>query len=358
MEAGPEGGAILALSLPDARQLPDEVLEALRLRAVRGIELGFTEVDVAEMLGVSQETVRRWWTAYAPGGLDAIPRDRTGRPVGSGRTRSDEPARRIQDRIDRFSPEELGIPAPWWSRRGVRDLIRQEWGITLPVRTVGEDLRRWGDTAPRPRRPARRQDPEAVRPWLDETDPALEERAAAEGAVILGCDETGVAADEHPRSGSARTGRPATMEVPDTPIRINQVAAISTEGTVGFMTDKGSRDGELFPVFWGRLLRTSERTSFVIVDRWSAHPKEAVANWVEAHQDRIEVHSLPRRTPERNPDEDRNNDLKGKVHESGLPANQGELRSRVPRFLRGLISAPERVMSYFLHPCVLYAAGT
>src|SRR5262249_50388554 len=97
MEAGQEGGEILALSLPGARQLPDEVLEALRLRAVRGIELGFTEVDVAEMLGVSQETVRRWWTAYAPGGLDAIPRDRTGRPVGSGRTLSDEPARRIQD---------------------------------------------------------------------------------------------------------------------------------------------------------------------------------------------------------------------------------------------------------------------
>jgi predicted transcriptional regulator len=50
----------MALSLPDARQLSDEVLEALRLRAVRGIELGFTEVDVADMLGVSQETVSRW----------------------------------------------------------------------------------------------------------------------------------------------------------------------------------------------------------------------------------------------------------------------------------------------------------
>jgi len=77
---------IMAISLPDARQLPDEVLEALRLRALRGIELGFTEVEIAAMLGVSQETVSRWWTAYATGGLDAIPRDRTGRPVGSGRT--------------------------------------------------------------------------------------------------------------------------------------------------------------------------------------------------------------------------------------------------------------------------------
>src|SRR5262249_11167837 len=102
----------MALSLPDARQLSDDVLEALRLCALRGIELGFTETDIAELLGVSQETVSRWWTAYATGGLGAIPSDRTGRPVGSGRTLSDEQAHHIQDRIDHQSPEELGIPAP------------------------------------------------------------------------------------------------------------------------------------------------------------------------------------------------------------------------------------------------------
>ena len=101
----------MALSLPDARQLSDEVLEALRLRALRGCELGFTEADVADLLGVSRETVSRWWTAYADGGLEALPGDRTGRPVGSGRTLSDEQARHIQDLIDDHSPEELGIAA-------------------------------------------------------------------------------------------------------------------------------------------------------------------------------------------------------------------------------------------------------
>ena len=33
----------MAISLADARQLSDEVLEALRLRALRGCELGFRE---------------------------------------------------------------------------------------------------------------------------------------------------------------------------------------------------------------------------------------------------------------------------------------------------------------------------
>ena len=33
----------MAISLPDARQLSDEVLQSLRLRALRGCELGYSE---------------------------------------------------------------------------------------------------------------------------------------------------------------------------------------------------------------------------------------------------------------------------------------------------------------------------
>ena len=68
----------MVISLPDARELSDEVLEALRLRAVRGCQLGFTETELADLLGASRETVCRWWSAYADGGLDALPHDRTG----------------------------------------------------------------------------------------------------------------------------------------------------------------------------------------------------------------------------------------------------------------------------------------
>ena len=54
----------MAISLPDARQLSDEVLQSLRLRALRGCELGYSEIEVAELLGLSRETVSRWSTAF------------------------------------------------------------------------------------------------------------------------------------------------------------------------------------------------------------------------------------------------------------------------------------------------------
>jgi transposase len=347
----------MALSLPDARQLSDEVLEALRLRALRGCELGFSEADVADLLGASRETVSRWWTAYADRGLEALPGDRTGRPVGSGRTLSDEQARRIRDLIDDHSPERLGIAAATWSRKAVRDPIRDECGIAMPVRTVGEYLKRWGYTAKAPRRHAKDQDPDEVDEWLNETYPAIERRAAREGAEVHRCDETGARADERPRQGYAREGDPAWVEVPRPHIRMNLVATITNEGEVHFLTDTESMTGARFLTFLEKLLSEATRKVFLILDRLPAHEAQAVADWVAGHSDRIELFWLPKYAPERNAEEYLNNDLKGAIGAAGLPGNQGELRSRIEWFMSQLLQLPERVRNYFQHPYVQYAAG-
>ena len=346
----------MAISLPDARQLSDEALEVLRLRALHGCEIGFSEADVADLLGVSRETVCRWWSAYRSEGIQAVPGDRTGRPVGSGRTLSDEQANHVQRLIDGSSPEALGIACPLWSRRAVRDLINKELGISVPVRTVGEYLRRWGYTAKRPRRHSRDQDPGEVRTWLKQTYPQIKARAEKEGADVYWADETGVAADEYPRRGYARKGKRAAKEVPDRHVRVNMISAVSNGGAVRFMTYKQTMDAALFVVFLGRLVRTTTRKVFLIVDRLKAHDAAKVDDWVSRHKDRIGLFYLPPYAPELNPDEYLNNDLKGGVNDQGLPRSKEELRSRLLHWMRVLFHWPARVASYFFHPCVLYAA--
>jgi transposase len=210
----------MALPLPDARELSDDVLEALRQRAVRGCQLGFTENEIADLLGVARETVSRWWSAYADQGLSALPQRRTGRPLGSGRVLSDAQAEHIQQLLRTHQPEELGIAAPLWTRRAVADLIRREYNLPLAVRTVGRYLRRWGFTAKRPRRHARDQVPEEIQQWLEETYPALDKRAKEERAEIHWGDEVGVTADQHPVTGYAPQGEAATMDVPDPHLRV------------------------------------------------------------------------------------------------------------------------------------------
>jgi transposase len=347
----------MAISLPDARELSDEVLEALRLRALRGCELGFPEADIADVLGVCRETVSRWWSAYAQGGLEAVPHDRTGRPAGTGRALADPQAARIQDLLRTHQPEQLGIAAPLWTRRAVAELIRQEFDIALALRTVGWYLQRWRFTPKRPRRHSRDQDPDEVRQWLQQTYPAIEARAEREGAEVYWADEVGVAADQQPARGYAPRGERATQEVPDPHLRVNQIAAISNRGHIRFMTYTQTMDAALFLVFLQRFLRGTAGKVFLIVDRLRAHKTAAVEAWLLGHRDRLEVFYLPPYTPELNPDEYLNNDMKGSVHAQGLPHSKPEERSRIQAFMRRLLHLPEHVMSYFQHPCVQYAAA-
>ena len=222
----------MPISLPDTRSLSDSVLDALRLRAIRGCEMGFRQNDLAELLGVASETISRWWSAYCVRGSDGLPGDRTGRPTGSGRTLSVEQETQLQELIDRNAPEDLGIAAPLWNRKAVQQLIRQETHIGMPIRTVGLYLKRWGSTCKKPSRHHQKQDPEEVKAWLEKTYPKLKKQAQKERATIFWADETGVAADAYPGTGYARKGKQATIKVPDSHIKRNMISAINNEGAM------------------------------------------------------------------------------------------------------------------------------
>jgi hypothetical protein len=65
----------------------------------------------------------------------------------------------------------------------------------------------------------------------------------------------------------------------------------------------------------------------------------------------------PSYAPELDPDEYVNNDRKGQVNARGLPHDKEEVRSHLQAFMRRLLHLPERVINYFQHPSVQYAAA-
>ncbi len=347
----------MAISIPNTRQLSDETLKAFRLRAVRACSMGLPQTTIADALGVARETVCRWWSAYRTGGRDALPGDRTGRPTGSGRVLDDAQARHLQDLIDHHSPEQLDIAAPLWTRRAVRDLIAREYGRWVPVRTVGEYLRRWGYTSKRPGRHARGQDADEVREWLDSTYPEIEARAAREGAEIHWGDETGLSGNDHPGRGYARVGQTPELPVSGDKARVNLLSTVTNDGELHFQVYTAMMNAALFLGFLERLVAASARKVFLIVDPLPAHLAAAVQDWVWAHEEQIELFTLPVKTPERNPVEYLNNDLKGNVYARGLPRDRQELRTKLEEFMEHLTGLPGRIMSYFRHPMTQYAAA-
>jgi transposase len=344
-----------AIELLDARQLSDEALQAIRLRALRGVELGYTETELAEILGVCQETISRWWTAYSQEGADALPGRRSGRPPGSGRLLTGEQAERIKALIPTNSPQQLGLSHALWTRRAVGDLIRKELDIDLADRTVGLYLDRWGYTPKKPTRHARKQDPDEVEKWLNESYPAIGDQAQKEGAEVLWADEVGVQADHHPGTSYAPEGERAEADVPGPHIRVNQVTAISNEGEVRFMTYE-SMNGAVFLLFLQKLVEGAGRKILLIADRLQAHKTPEVGDWLKGNKEKIEVFYLPTYSPELNPVEYLNNDMKGQVNKAGMPDNKVGLRERLTSYMGFLANVPTRVISFFMHPCVQYAA--
>jgi helix-turn-helix protein len=129
----------MAIELPDGRGESNDVLDALRLRAVHARELGYTVVDIAAILGVREETVSRWCSRYDRGGREALPGDRTGRPIGSGRLLTGEQEQRLQEAIETQCPEKLKIPSvsPGASKPATHGRFKtshDSWGFSSTIR--------------------------------------------------------------------------------------------------------------------------------------------------------------------------------------------------------------------------------
>src|SRR3954469_24912266 len=322
----------MAIELPDGRCEAKDVRDALRVRAVHARELGSAVVEIATLLGVREGTVSRWCSRDDRGGQEALPGDRIGRPIGSGRLLTGDQEQRIQETIETRCPEKLEIPAALRTRQAVPDLIEQQVGIRSPIRTVGADWRRWGFSPQKPVREASKQDPEAVAEWRERKDPEIERRATKGGGEIHWGDETGVRSTCQHGRGYAHPGETPELIVPGSRFSVNLIATITNQGKARWLIDTGKMNAALFLVFLTRLLAGATKEVFLIVDHWSVHEAAAVDEWSADRKDRIDVFDLPKDAPERNPGEYRNCDVKANIKTDGLPTDREELQGKLHRF--------------------------
>ena len=117
----------------DARKLSTEAQQALRHQAIRLKKAGRTYKEIGEIIGVQPTTVCQWYKAYQSGGAKAIRIKKRGRPVGKYRTSSPEQEKEIQKSIRDNCPDQLKLPFALWTRIAVQQLIKQLWGIQMPI---------------------------------------------------------------------------------------------------------------------------------------------------------------------------------------------------------------------------------
>ena len=308
------------------------------------------------MVGVHELTVGKWIRAYEAQGLSVLTSKPRGRKPGTGRSLSEEQEKRIQKLIIDKTPDQLKMSYALWTRKAVQEVIERETGVRLAIRTVGKYLSLWGFTPQKPLKKAYEQNPGKVRKWLEEDYPAIKARARQEDAEIYWGDETGIRNDAQHDHGYAPKGKTPVVLLNAKRESTNMISAINNQGKVRFHIYDGSMNADVLIDFMKRLIRDSNRKMFLVLDNLRVHHTRVVKAWLDENKDEIAVFYLPAYSPELNPDEYLNCDLKAGVH-SGKPARSKEaLKKKVRSHMHMQQKRPGRVKKYFRHRCIKYAA--
>jgi transposase len=318
------------MSKEDARSLPGAAQAALRNRAVRAVLDGMSQVEAARVFGVHPNAVNRWIKRYREGGFQGLAERRRGRRPGEQPALSPPQQQEVVALVRKTTPDELGLPGFLWTREAVGELIGQRYGLGLARTTVGGYLRRWGFSPQKPQHRALEQNPAAVARWLSEEFPAIRAQARQEGGVVLWLDEMGVRSDAAAGRSWAPIGQTPVIKRTGKRFGVNMLSAISNAGRLRFRLFTGSFNGPVFIDFLGRLLRDcGGRKVHLIVDGHPVHHAKLVSAWVAGHAERIELHFLPGYSPELNPVELLNHDVKANAAGRRRPRSAGELRDEL-----------------------------
>lgn len=347
----------MKLNHRDARTLKPAAQEEIRRQAVRLSEQNYGQQQIADRLEVHRCTVCGWLAEHRKGGIKALASAKRGRKPGSAQLDAAQ-QKEIRKLITDKTPEQLKLEFALWTREAVGDLIAEKTGQRLDRRQVGRLLRRWGFTPQRPAKRAYKRCDEKVRKWLEEEYPAIEKQAKEDGGEIHWADETGLHSHDHRGRGYAPKGK--------TPIRLhnpsrektNMISSLTNRGKLRFMCYEGSFNYQVFHEFLKRLIsEAGGRKLHVVVDNLRVHHAKAIKRWVRRYQAKIQLHYLPSYSPDLNPDEYFNCDIKAELAKRPERRTKGHWSATVQETAEHLASMPDRISSYFKAKPIIYAAN-
>jgi transposase len=340
----------------DMRKLASAAQEERRRQVIGLRRSGASYAAIAAQVGLSPTGVFDICKRFDAKGETGLLSGKRGRKPDEQRLLTTAQEAEIKRLICRHMPDDLGLDFALWSRAAVSALIQRQYGVRLAVRTTGKYLARWGFTAQKPLRRAYEQQPAVVRDWLRQGYPAIVARARRTRGVIFWGDETGLRADDV--RGRSYAPRGKTPVVRPTPRRIGLglISAISNRGELRWKVLDGAIKAPVLIDFLQRLIKDARRKLFLILDRLPVHRAAVVRDWLARHTAKIEVSYLPSYSPELNPDEGLNADLKQHVTRKAPMRSKQQLKQAAISHMRRLAKSPARVRSYFRQKSVRYAA--
>lgn len=336
----------------DGRKLKHDVLEALRIRAVRRIEQGESPEIVIKALGMNRRTIYKWIALYREGGIEALKATPlAGRPLKLGGVK----LRWIFKTVTTKNPLQLKFPFALWTREMVKELIERKYGVKLSVVSVGRLLIKLGLSCQKPLMRAFQQDPVVVQQWIEEDYSKIKQLARQEKAEIYFEDEAGIRSDHHFGTTWGMKGITPIVKTTGARFYLNMISAITSKGKMKFMTYSGKMKAPVFCEFLKRLMHNVSTKIFLILDGHPVHRSSHVKKFIQATKGKMRLFYLPPYSPELNPDELVWNNVKSKMGRSSIKG-PNDFQEKVRYYLRSLQRTPEKICGFFQEPNLRYAA--
>lgn len=340
----------------DLRSINDIERNIIRRDSIKMIKRGDKKKDIADFYGIHVNTVRDWWKLYKKKGKQSLSYKKRGAKSENKKLLNSKQEFLIQNMITDTMPDQLKLAFALWTTKAIKELIDRELGIVIGRRAIGNYLKKWGFSPQKPKKKAYEQSSKKVQKWLEEEYPAIQKRAKNEGAIINWGDETGVRnSNQHGRS-YAPIGKTPTKRHMSKRFSINMISTVTNQGLVQFMIYKENMNADVFIKFLTQLIKYQDNKVFLIIDNLKVHHSKIVKKWVEEHSNEIELFYLPSYSPERNPDEYLNCDLKYGLSEKPAPKTIEKLEENLKNHMNMLKNNSQRVAKYFNHPSIKYAA--
>ena len=341
----------------DLRKAKKERKEAFRLVAIKLHKQKKSQKEIAILLNIHRNTVCQWVKKYKISGLQGLKDKKQGHSEGVGRLLSPDQEKEVQNMIIDKMPEQLKFPFGLWTRKAIVELIKRQYNIKIAIRTMGTYLKRWGFSPQKPKKKAYEQNSKSVQKWLTEEYPSIVKKAKAENAEIHWGDETGIRNTSQYGRSYAPIGKTPTRTTMAKRISLNMISTLTNQGKVRFMTYTGTMNAQRFIVFLKRLTKGAGKKIYLILDNLRVHHSKLVKQWSEENADKIALFYLPSYSPEINPDEYLNNDLKSGIGLKQSPKTEKQMKSNVKSHMIFLQKNPERVAKFFHHKSIKYASA-
>lgn len=340
----------------DFRSVDSATRKEIRKRAMKQILSGKQKKIVAELYGVNQNTITNWVKKHKALGSKGLIDKKRGVKSEDVKLLSKEQENQIQKMILDTMPDQLKLPYSLWTRKAVKELVEREFGVVMAVNTMGDYLRSWGYSPQKPKKKAYEQNSKAVQKWIQEQYPAIKQKAKEENAEIHWGDETGVRNNSQHGRSYAPKGRTPVKKSMAKRFSVNMISTVTNRGKVEFMIYSGNMNADRLIKFMEQLIKTKKRKTYLILDNLRVHHSKVIKKWVEENKNKIEIFYLPSYSPEKNPDEYLNCDLKYGLSEKPAPKNQNQLQNNVENHMLMLQQNSQRVIKYFKHKDIKYAA--